>query len=72
MIRSAELQGKRLKSADGRRLGRVHEIHIRDGEVIALTCGAASLLQRFVNSERGRRVPWPEVAEVTDRAIILR
>jgi sporulation protein YlmC with PRC-barrel domain len=70
-MRAADLQGRRIRCRDGRRLGRVDEIHVRDGVVIALTCGGLGLLQRFTASERGHRVAWRDVLEITPREIVV-
>ena len=72
MIRSAELQGRRVVAEDGRRLGRVEEIHVRDGAVTVLTLGPGGLLERFRGSSRGQRVAWDEVLRVTPREIVVR
>jgi sporulation protein YlmC with PRC-barrel domain len=70
-MRSSDLQGKRVCTADGRSLGHVDEIHVRDSEVTALTCGARGLLQRFISSRRGHRVPWAKVVRVTEKEITV-
>jgi sporulation protein YlmC with PRC-barrel domain len=70
-MRGADLQGKPVRREDGERLGRLREIHIQDGEVTALTCGGLGLLQRFVASQRGHRVPWADVLRITPREIVV-
>jgi sporulation protein YlmC with PRC-barrel domain len=70
VIRSAELQGAEVRTESGRRLGKVREIHVRDGEVTALVCGGG-FLQRFAPSRRGHRVRWERVRRITGRAIVV-
>jgi sporulation protein YlmC with PRC-barrel domain len=72
MIRSAQLQGRLVVAEDGRRLGRVDEIHVRDGEVTVLTLGPGGLLERFRASSRGHRVAWDRVQRITEREIVVR
>jgi sporulation protein YlmC with PRC-barrel domain len=71
MMRGADLQGKPLRDENGQAFGRVDEVHIRDGEVIALTCGGAGLLQRFMNSRAGHRIDWSRVLRVTAKEIVI-
>jgi sporulation protein YlmC with PRC-barrel domain len=71
-VRASDLQGKRVVSEAGERLGCVGEIHTQGGEVTALTVGAGGLLQRFLNSRRGKRVAWDQVLRMTDREIVVR
>jgi sporulation protein YlmC with PRC-barrel domain len=71
-MRGSDLQGKTVTDRDGRRLGRLHELHLRDGVVVSFVCGPAGLLQRLGASRRGRRIPWSAVEEVTDKAIVVR
>jgi sporulation protein YlmC with PRC-barrel domain len=70
-MRASELQRKRVRTGDGRVIGRVDEIHLRDGEVVALVCGRGGRLQRFVASRRGRRVAWDRVRQVTADEIVV-
>ena len=71
MIRAASLQGLPVLAEDGARLGHVAEIHVKDGEVTALTCGGAGFLQRFLPARRGHRVDWRSVRQVTANAVIV-
>ena len=72
MIRSAQLQGASVRREDGRRLGRVSEIHVQGGEVTMLIVGASGLLKRFTASPAGRRVRWDQVQRITAREILVR
>lgn len=71
MIRSADLQGKRVRTEEGQRLGRVAEVHTKDGEVTVLVCGARGLLKRFRASRGGAEVRWQDVRRLTDREIVV-
>jgi sporulation protein YlmC with PRC-barrel domain len=68
---AADLQGKRVVTEGGRRLGHVDEIVTAEGEVTALVCGRGGLLQRFIASHRGHRVKWARVRRVTAREIVV-
>jgi sporulation protein YlmC with PRC-barrel domain len=70
-MRSADLQGKRVVTEAGQRLGRVSEIHTKGDEVAALTVGRGGFLQRFTSSRRGRRVEWAEVRRITGEEIVV-
>jgi uncharacterized protein YrrD len=71
-MRLTDLHGARVRSADGSILGRVWEVHCREGRVIALGIGSGGLLQRMAGGrDRGRRIPWEEVAQLRGREILL-
>jgi sporulation protein YlmC with PRC-barrel domain len=70
-MRSSDLQGKRVVTENGERLGHVDEIHLEDGVVSALTCGGGGLLQRFTASRLGHRVKWDRVRKITDKEIVV-
>jgi YD repeat-containing protein len=71
-MRGADLQGKRVETEDGRRLGRVFEVHLRDGQATAVVYGARGLLQRFTSARGGRRAAWSDVVRVTADALVIR
>ena len=70
-MRGADLQGKIIRDETGRKLGRLDELHIRDGVVTMFVCGPLGMLQRFTPSRAGRRFAWSAVKAVTDREIIV-
>jgi sporulation protein YlmC with PRC-barrel domain len=72
MIRTADLQGKHVRGEDGRRFGRVNEIHVEDGDVTVLVCGGRGLWQRFRASRGGHRVRWKDVVRLDAREILVR
>jgi sporulation protein YlmC with PRC-barrel domain len=71
MIRSAELQGVRVTTEGGQRLGHIDEIHIRDGAVETLVCGGKGLLQRFWPSRGGHKVDWSKVRKIGAKDIVV-
>ena len=70
-MRLSDLRGLKVRSLDGETLGRVHEVHCDGGKVIALMCGAASLIERWTAREEGRRVPWDQVKRIDPDAIVI-
>lgn len=67
----AELHGIAVRDAAGKRLGAVHEVYMKDGEVEALGVGAANLLEWLVGHRHGRRIPWAKVRKVTGEGILV-
>ena len=70
MIRAVALC-RRVRTESGKRLGRVHEIHVDGGRVVALTCGAGGMLQRLTQSRHGHRIAWERVIRIDADAIIV-
>jgi sporulation protein YlmC with PRC-barrel domain len=70
-MRLSDLRDKKVRSLDGDTLGRVHEVHCKDGRVIALMCGPGSLIERWTARRKGRRIPWDEVRRIERDAVIV-
>lgn len=70
-MRLSELRGTKVKTLDGDTLGRVHEIHVEDGRVTALTCGPGSFIERLTARTHGRRVPWECVRKLSPGEIVV-
>jgi len=70
-MRLSDLRGKAIRSRDGKSLGRVHEVHCDHGQVVALMCGTASLVERWTGKARGRRVPWEHVVRIDRDSLIV-
>ena len=70
-MRLTDLRDKKVKSLDGETLGRVHDVHCEKGRVVALMCGAASLIERWTAKRKGRRIPWECVVKVDLRHIVI-
>ena len=71
MIRLSDLRDKTVRSLDGDKLGRVHEVHCKDGQVIALMCGPGSFIERWTGQSEGRQVPWEAVRRIEAAAIVI-
>jgi sporulation protein YlmC with PRC-barrel domain len=71
VIRLSDLRDKTVRSLDGDKLGRVHEVHCKDGRVVALMCGAGSFIERWTGQSEGRRVPWEAVRRIEADAVIV-
>ena len=70
-MRLAELYGARVVNPDGKRLGRLLEIHCRNNEVSWLELGAWALLHRARGRRRGRKIPWEKVVAIRGGTIIV-
>jgi len=71
MIRLSDLDDKLVRSAEGKRLGRVHDVRVEHGELLWLDYGARSLLERLSGRGTTKQIPWSAVREVGDDAIIV-
>jgi sporulation protein YlmC with PRC-barrel domain len=69
-MRLSDLRDKEIRSVDGERLGRVHEVHCEEGRVVAVICGPGSLVERWTARSKGRRIPWEAVKRV-ERGLIV-
>src|SRR4051812_18400543 len=67
----SDLRDKPVRALDGKRLGRVHEVHCEKGRVVALVCGARSLIERWTDKPAGRRIPWEWVRKVAANEIVV-
>jgi sporulation protein YlmC with PRC-barrel domain len=72
VIRLSDLRDKPIRSLDGKKLGRVHEVHCKGGQVAALMCGPGSFIERWTGRTRGRRIPWEQVLRIEPDAVIIR
>ena len=70
-MRLSDLRDKKIKGLDGETLGRVHEVHCDNGRVVALKCGAASLMERWTDRSEGRRVRWESVVRIERDHIVV-
>lgn len=70
-MRLSDLRDKVVRSADGQVRGRVHDVHCVKGELVALKCGPAALIERWTSRSHGHHIPWEAVAEVGPDAIML-
>jgi sporulation protein YlmC with PRC-barrel domain len=70
-MRLSELRDAKVKTLDGETLGRVHEVHVEKGIVVAFTCGPASLVERLTAKNHGRRIPWECVRRIGRKEIVV-
>jgi sporulation protein YlmC with PRC-barrel domain len=71
LMRLSELRDSKVKTLDGETLGRVHEVHVENGRVTALTCGPGSFIERLTAKEHGRRIPWECVRRISPREVVV-
>ena len=70
-MRLSDLRDTKVRTLDGEILGRVHEVHVEGGRVVALTCGAGSFIERLTAKKHGRRVPWECVRRITRKEVVV-
>lgn len=70
-MRLTDLRGKAVRTLDGERLGRVHEVHCEKGIVTALMVGPGSFIEQLTAKKKGRRVPWDCVRKVEQKRIVV-
>jgi sporulation protein YlmC with PRC-barrel domain len=70
-MRLSGFDDKLVRTADGQRLGRVHDVLAEGGEVRWLEIGLGGLLVRLKGRGRAHRVAWSDVVDVSDDAIIV-
>ena len=71
LMRLSELRGSKVRTLDGEHLGRVHEVHVDDGKIAALTCGPGSFIEMLTAKKHGRRIPWEYVRKVKYREVTV-
>ena len=71
MIRLADLYLKPVHDAQGKRLGAVHEVSIRNGAVQSLHYGPGSLIERFTGKGAASRIAWDRVRSVASDRITI-
>ena len=70
-MRLSELRNKSVRTLDGERLGRVHELHCEKGKIIALMIGPGGFLESLTAKKSGRRIPWQCVVRVEPRQVVV-
>jgi sporulation protein YlmC with PRC-barrel domain len=70
-MRLSQLRDAKVRTLDGKTLGRVHEVHVEKGRVTALTCGPGSWIERMTSVDHGRRIPWQFVVRIAHRDVIV-
>jgi sporulation protein YlmC with PRC-barrel domain len=70
-MRLCDLRDKRIRTLDGKTVGRVHEVHCEKGRIVALMCGPASLIERWTSKSEGHRIAWERVRKVEKDHIVI-
>ena len=70
-MRLTDLRDKIIRTLDGEKLGRVHEVHCEKGRITALIIGPGSLLERLTARKHGRRIPWECVRRVDATQVVV-
>ncbi|MFL6737118.1 MAG: PRC-barrel domain-containing protein [Sphingomonas sp.] len=70
-MRLSGLWDAKVRTLDGEILGRVHEVHAEGGRIVALTCGAGSLVERLTARSHGRRIPWECVRRIARKEVVV-
>jgi sporulation protein YlmC with PRC-barrel domain len=71
-MRLSDLRDRKVKTLDGEFLGRVHEVHCDNGRIVAIVCGARSLIERLTAKDQGRRIPWEYVSSVSRKGVFVK
>ncbi|MBV9529117.1 PRC-barrel domain-containing protein [Sphingomonas sp.] len=71
MIELCDLWRARVRTLDGKRLGRVHDVHVDNGRIVALACGPGSLIERLTAKAHGHRIPWECVRRISGGDILV-
>jgi sporulation protein YlmC with PRC-barrel domain len=70
-MRLSDLRDATVRTLDGDKLGRVHEVHCEGGRIVALTCGPGSFIESLTARKHGRRIPWEYVRKVKDGEVVV-
>lgn len=70
-MRLSDLRDATVRTLDGEKLGRIHEVHCDGGRIVALTCGPGSFIESLTAKKHGRRIPWEYVRKVTHREVVV-
>jgi sporulation protein YlmC with PRC-barrel domain len=70
-MRLSDLRDKVVRTLDGEKLGRVHDVHSDKGRVTALMVGPGSFIESLTARKGGRRIPWEYVRRVDAKQIVV-
>ena len=70
-MRLSDLRDKKIRTLEGKVVGRVHEVHCDKGQVTALMCGLGSLIERWTGKREGHRIPWASVVKVDRDGVVI-
>jgi sporulation protein YlmC with PRC-barrel domain len=71
-MRLHELDEAKVMDEDGRKIGHVHEVHAKDGQITTLAYGFGGFIQRMASNSAGKRIRWSDVKAVTKDGIVIR
>ena len=71
LMRLSALRGAKVRTLDGEHLGRVHEVHVESGRVVALTSGPGSVIEMLTAKKHGRRIPWECVVKIEKKQLVV-
>jgi len=71
VMRLTDLRDAKVRTLDGKTLGRVHEVHADGGQIVAIGCGAGGFIERLTGKNHGRRIPWECVRKVSHKEVIV-
>lgn len=71
LMRLSDLRDKIVRTLDGEKLGRVHDVHCDKGKVTALMVGPGSFIESLTARKQGRRIPWDCVRRVDAREVVV-
>lgn len=70
-MRLSALRGARVKTLDGKTLGRVHEVHSEDCRITAIVTGPGGLVEMLTGKAGGRRIPWECVRKIAPGEVVV-
>ena len=70
-MRLGELYNAPVRTVDGKKLGRVHEVYAEAGRVTKLGVGAANFLERLFSHRHGRHIAWDKVKKIERGTIVV-
>lgn len=70
-MRLSDLRDKVVRTLDGEKLGRVHDVHSDKGMVTALMVGPGSFIESLTAKKQGRRIPWECVRRVDAKEVVV-
>lgn len=70
-MRLSDLRDTKIRTLDGKTLGRVHEVHCDKGRITELVIGPGSFIERLTDKSEGRKIAWECVKRVEPNAIIV-
>ena len=71
VMRLTDLRDAKVRTLDGKTLGRVHEVHADGGQIVAIGCGAGGFIERLTGKNHGRRIPWEFVRRVAPGEVVV-